>query len=93
MLDPNIALVAVTLIGIVVPVLKWFDDRSKRKAEEARALAAVVKTNDKLDTIHTLVNSRLTSAILMITELLTTLQQIAPDDPRVRQLTDKVRNG
>ena len=40
-MDANIALVAVTLIGIVVPVLKWWDDRRARKEVAAQAVLVV----------------------------------------------------
>lgn len=68
------------------------------KVEEARkALAASTANVDhKLDNIHTLVNSQLTEAVerfkqalLEIADLKKLLARIAPNDPRVKELTNQ----
>jgi hypothetical protein len=44
------------------------------------------RTDEKLDSIHTLVNSRLTQALDTIEELKMMLKNLAPDDERVKKL-------
>jgi hypothetical protein len=80
-LDANIALVAVTLIGIVVPVLKWLDDRSNRREQAKREakvaeLAAVVakkveETKQDLQANTTNVNGKLDTIHNLVNSQLT----------------------
>lgn len=58
------------------------------KVEETRANVEA-STNEKLDEIHKLANSRLSRALHMIDELKRIVLSLAPDDPRVQELVDR----
>jgi hypothetical protein len=106
-MNSNVFVVVVAVVGIIVPmttaILNFIQARAAAKAVAAAAVKVETVRTDlqeqgaqvsvKLDTIHTLVNSRLTAALTMIGDLSAVLRQIAPNDPRVQALTDKAKSN
>jgi hypothetical protein len=103
----EVSLVLIAFIGIVVPVtttiLNFLQNRAATRRVEAvrtdlksstsAAVDAVRRADEKLDTIHNLVNSQLTDAVNrfkdalgVIEELKELLVRLAPNDPRVAEM-------
>jgi hypothetical protein len=93
--------VLVALIGsVVAPIITYklkaaqdariaegAAEQRERAAEKVALVAETSKKSDeKLDVIHDLVNSRLSDAITMINLMAALLDVLAPNDPRVKDL-------
>jgi hypothetical protein len=92
---------ALEVRGVATKVEEARDQQAMRAKETAAEVAHVAtalavdrkawgqnqeRTDEKLDSIHTLVNSRLTQALDTIEELKIMLKSLAPNDERVQKL-------
>lgn len=89
-IDPTLALLLVALVAAILPVLNWCQNRSITK----QIAVHVAAQNEKLEVIHTLVNSRLSDALQTIEDLkgllwLAVSGPLSPDDPRVQSAISK----
>lgn len=90
-MDANIATVFVAAIAavtssVVAPIITyWLKYRQDKNIAEGLNLKADI-ADEKLDGIHAIVNSQHDEMVRLLKVKMDLLLQLAPDDPRVREL-------